>query len=458
MDDISVLLVDDEPDLLLNLEAAVRAEGYRVLTATNGQQAVDMARAHRPHLVLLDVMMPGMDGFEACRMIKDDPDTRDAFVIFLSAKDVTQSKVVGLDSGAFDYITKPFHYDELFARLRSFRREFEYRKKLNEMMEFSRSLNVLDFDALMTTIEKKIGFIFKSDFFSIFLWDHDKGQLKLIADNHDDFVDLKGLEIPLEKTPLMEEVIRTCHPVYVSDFHSSKYRTEERKGSSDKYRDPYALGIPLVMGDRIMGVLNLNGNSKGFFDLPDLTYLQLGAEHLTSAISNALQYQRIMEMAVTDPLTGLYNRRYFYERMGMEWDRAMRYKTKMSVMMTDVDFFKKVNDTFGHVCGDMILVQTALMLRKHLRKIDVIARYGGEEFIVLLPETPKQNAAIVADRIRQDMESSSWDWDGKQVRVTLSLGVEDTHGDGVKVMDDIIRIVDEKLYQAKESGRNKVVA
>jgi len=450
---IKILLVDDEPDLRINLESAVKAEGYEVATASSGEMALELARQFQPDLMLLDVMMPGMDGYEVCRRMKRDPQTEQTAVIFLSAKDITKSKIEGLDSGAYDYITKPFNYAELFARLRSFRREYEYRRKITAMMEFSRSINILEFDNLIARIEENIGTIFQSDFFSIFLWDPENRKVRLVAKNRHDFTESQGLEIPLEATPLMEEVVTTGKIVYVCDFCGSKYVTQKKH----TYRDDYALGIPLLMGDKLIGVLNLNGNSSGFFNNPDFTYMMLGSEHITSSISNSLQYKWIQEMAITDPLTGLYNRRYFFERLHMEWDRSQRYKTKMSVVMGDVDFFKKVNDTYGHSCGDMILANTALMFRKHLRKIDVIARYGGEEFILLLPETPKKDAWLVADRIRADMENTVHEWEGKKLSITLSMGVEDTTGDGVAQMDDLVRKVDEKLYKAKESGRNKVI-
>ncbi len=453
MSKMKILLVDDEADILTSMETAVSGEGYEVISTTDGWQALELARQQRPDLILLDVMMPGMDGYEVCKKIKQDPLTENISVVFLSARDITMSKVEGLDSGAYDYITKPFHYAELFARLRSFQREHEYRQKITAMMEFSRSINILEFDELVSRIEKNIKTIFQSDFFSIFLWDPESRKVRLIANNRHDFDDTVSMEIPIESTPIMEEVVSTGKIVYVRDFCKSRYQTEKR----DKYRDDYALGIPLLMGDKLIGVLNLNGNSTGFFNTPDLTYMMLGSEHITSALSNSLQYRWIQEMAITDPLTGLFNRRYFFERLNMEWARSQRYKTKMSVMMSDIDFFKKVNDTYGHICGDMILTKTAQMMGKHLRKIDVIARYGGEEFILLLPETPKKDAAMVADRMRRDMESTVYEWEGQKFSVTISFGVEDTSGDGVATVDDIIRLVDEKLYKAKESGRNRVI-
>lgn len=459
MSGLNILLVDDERDLLMNLEAALKAEGHTVILAESGTEAVEGSVTHRPDLIILDVMMPGVDGFEACRRIKNNPLTENIGVIFLTARDVSTSMVEGLDLGAMDYITKPFRYEELFARIRSFQRILDYQRKLTTMVEFSSGVNILDLEMLVKALESGLPAAFRVELFSIFLLDEQKHLLRLAASNHPHFKAAEGLELRLESTPLMHDAVRSGNPVYVSDFSKSRYahRRRDEGDQRGKYSDDYAISIPLVMGERILGVLNLNGNRHGFFDRPDFTFIKLGAEHVASAFSNALQYKKIQEMAVSDALTGLFNRRYFHDRLTLEWERTRRYGSKLSLIMADIDFFKKINDTYGHLCGDMVLVQTAEVLRLHLRRTDVVARYGGEEFVMLLPETSLESARLVAERIRADMESRRFPWESKTVKATLSIGIDEASESGVKDRTDLVRRADEKLYKAKEAGRNRVI-
>jgi two-component system cell cycle response regulator len=451
MKDFLILLVDDEPDLLINLEAAISREGYSILTADDGPKALEIVKSRRPNLVLLDVMMPGMDGFEVCKKIKEDPETNGTAVIFLSADKLTESKVQGFEAGAFDYVEKPFSYAEIFARLRAFRREWMYRREILSLIEFSRKTTALDFDRLMETFKQEVGKIFYADRFSIFLWKKETRTFKLAVSNRE-FAGHMG-EISEDDTPLMRDVVESGEIIFIRDIRQSKYQVR----TTGVYVDNYAFGIPLKMEDKTIGVLNLNGNSAGFFDDHDLSFMRLGAELMARAISNALQYKTIQEIAITDPLTGIYNRRHFFERLRNEFERARRYKTDMTIIMADLDHFKRINDNYGHETGDKVLVSTAEILKKHLRKIDLVARYGGEEFILLLPEISKDKAYNVAERIRKDLESQAHDLGGVKFYVTVSMGVADTKSHGVTTVEDLIRRADEYLYHAKNSGRNVVV-
>ena len=277
--------------------------------------------------------------------------------------------------------------------------------------------------------------------------------MDLIVSNHPYLADTGELVLEIDQTPLMRDVVEKKRIIHIREFSKSRYLTSQR----EKYRDDYAIGVPLIMGSRLIGVMNLNGNSYGFFNKPDFTFIQLAAEHIASAISNALQYRRIQEMAVTDALTGVFNRRHFFEQLTSEWERFDRYDSILSVIMADIDHFKKINDTWGHPCGDVVLAQTAKILKSHLRKVDTVARYGGEEFVILLPETSSQDAALVAERMRADIASHDFMWDGKPVRATISLGVSDATEEGATEPDFLMRNADQKLYRAKEAGRNQVV-
>ncbi len=450
---IKILLVDDEQDLLLNMETALKGEGYEVITAENGREAIVLARSARPDLVIMDCMMPDMDGITACRHIKEDPVTANINVIFLTAKDMAGDMVEGLDSGAMDYITKPFHYDALFARLRSFQRLYNYQKQLSAMVEFSSAINQLDIQKLVAELLAHLTSIIHVELFSIFLYDEKLKQMALIASNHPYLADTRELVLEIDQTPLMRDVVEQKRVIHITEFSKSAYSV----GHREKYRDDYAIGVPLIMGSRLIGVMNLNGNSHGFFNKPDFTFIMLAAEHIASAISNALQYRRIQEMAVTDSLTGVFNRRHFFEQLAAEWERFDRYNSILSVIMADIDFFKKINDTWGHPCGDVVLAQTAKILKSHLRKVDTVARYGGEEFVILLPETSAEEAALVAERMRADIASHAFMWDENRISATISLGVADATEERTTASEFLLRNADQKLYRAKETGRNRVV-
>jgi len=173
------------------------------------------------------------------------------------------------------------------------------------------------------------------------------------------------------------------------------------------------------------------------------------------AIKRKKMDEKLETLALTDPLTGLYNRRYFFERGWNEYVRARRYQHHLAVIMLDLDFFKQINDKYGHACGDMVLMRVAKLFSQTLRDVDLVARFGGEEFIILIPETDKAGVDFVAQRIRQEIYDTPMEHNGKNFNITASLGIaliEDVVGD----FETMINQADIALYYAKENGRNRV--
>ncbi len=167
-------------------------------------------------------------------------------------------------------------------------------------------------------------------------------------------------------------------------------------------------------------------------------------------------YKKLQEVSIHDSLTSLYNRRYFTERFEEEYSRAKKFELPLSLLMIDIDYFKKINDTYGHLVGDIVLKEVAFIIRENVREIDFVARYGGEEFIVILPETEKKDAFVVGERIVKKVDAHSIEAFDEKVKVTVSVGVASFPEDS-RYKEPLLEAVDRALYKAKKEGRNRVV-
>lgn len=215
--------------------------------------------------------------------------------------------------------------------------------------------------------------------------------------------------------------------------------------------------VPLMSGDRIIGVLNGYCEKQCCTERHFKALCQLAAQAAV-AIDNILLQEKVQQMAITDELTGIYNRRHSLERCGIEIKRASRFSHPLSILMIDIDFFKNLNDTYGHLKGDLVLHQIAQTVKGCLREIDITGRYGGEEFLVILPETDTNGAKQVAEKIRSSIEANSFGEDGISpvVHLTVSIGVATYPEQGADSLA-LIKSADIAMYQGKEQGRNKVV-
>jgi len=297
----TILVVDDNKVIRQLATTLLTKKNHTVITAENGAQAIEMASAHCPLVILLDVVMPDFDGYEVCKRLKSDVRTKDIPIIMVTGKTESVDKIRGFDLGAADYVTKPFDHGELLARV-------------------------------ATQLKMKL------------LWD----------------------ELQQKNQQLEENVKR-------------------------------------------------------------------------------------------DGLTNLYNNRYFHECIKEEFSRAVRYKIPLSCSILDIDHFKKVNDTYGHLAGDEILRMVAQLILNSTRDVDFAARYGGEEFALLLPHTEILKARIVCERIRKNIASETFTWEGTEIKITVSLGLSGIPDDTPRTPDDLIKAADQCLYAAKADGRNRVM-
>jgi diguanylate cyclase (GGDEF)-like protein len=213
--------------------------------------------------------------------------------------------------------------------------------------------------------------------------------------------------------------------------------------------------VPLMFFGEKLGVLALDNASLDAFDLGDVQPLESVADICAAAIANARHFERTQQLAYLDGLTGIFNRRFFEMRIREELERAQRYNTNLAVVMLDIDYFKKLNDEFGHLLGDEVLRQVSTIFQQHLRKGDVVCRYGGEEFALLLPQTSGENAYEVAEKLRRTVET--YHFPGVPRPVTISAGVAAFPACG-KTRDEVVSAADAALYHAKLSGRNRVIS
>jgi two-component system, cell cycle response regulator len=444
-----VLVVDDLDINVKLLEAKLSAEYFDVLTAFDGRTALDIAAAELPDVILLDVMMPRMDGFEVCRRLKADARTADLPVVMVTALSDAANRLRGLEAGADDFLTKPVADIALFARVRSLVR-------LKRMMEEWRLRDEICGrfgGAPVSALERGPG--------RILVVEEDAATAVRIAEalsaQHRIAVVAGCADVSSFLDAGTDLVIAG---LATGDDEALRFVAQCR--ASDLFRQ---LPILLTAAERELPRL-----AKGL-DLGANDYLvrpidrnELLARANTQIRRKCLQdrldenYRRSLSLALTDELTGLYNRRYLLAHLDEVRARADSNGTGAAVLMFDIDHFKRVNDTYGHAAGDEVLRQIAARARASVRSVDLVARLGGEEFAVVMPETGLDIAAAVADRLRLAVASEPFALapDGARLRVTVSIGATAAMPGG-EDRDQLLRRADIALYEAKAAGRNRVV-
>ena len=321
---------------------------------------------------------------------------------------------------------------------------------VSKTLSMSIQLNEL-FDLAMNLIGKSLNV----GMYSLMLIEDETGDLSLRAQHGlPDAILMHG---PIKTGEgLCARVFNSGEPVIINDM-SKQDEWVYFKGSGIE-KGSY-LGVPLLQPDgSILGVLNAHKpDSDGFKEMDERLFKAV-AEHVAVSVDHALAFQQTQELMSRDELTNLHNRRYFFERFEREVYRAERYKRSLSVLMIDIDHFKNMNDTYGHLRGDQALKNIARILEKHLRKADIVARYGGEEFLILLPETDKESAAKAAEKLREEVAIFDFNQDAEHLEsanLTITIGVASMPEDSAEAID-LIDLADKALYFGKAQGRNQV--
>ena len=444
-----ILIVDDVPANTRLLEAKLLAEYYQTATARDGFEALAIAAEWQPDLILLDVMMPGMDGFECCRRLKADTATRHIPVVMVTALGQPSERLQGLDAGADDFLTKPVESETLMARVRSLVR---LKRLLDEWHARGETARALGLGADPFTIPSVAG----TRALVVDDWDvsaaatmdalpkegitairaHDGKEAMALAQT--ETFDLFVISLTLAG----EDALRLVSAL---------------RGGARTHETPMLLLAELESRDQVVRGFELGASD--WLTLPmDENELRARArnqvrrkiyqDRLRSDLGSAL------EMALIDPLTGLYNLRYLRRHLGGLVESGQG--RQLSVLMVDVDFFKKVNDQYGHATGDKALRLIADTLRANTRVFDTLARYGGEEFVVVMPGADRDDAIQAGERLRSAVEAADFSGpSGGRVPLTVSVGVGYSTG-VIATPESLLHAADTALYAAKAGGRNRV--
>jgi len=412
----AILIVDDAPDNLGTLRTMMLRQGYQTFVATSGDRALDIAQRVKPDLILLDVVMPGIDGLETCRRLKALPATARIPVIFMSARGDTEDVVAGFDTGAADYIAKPLRLEEVCARVRA-----QLRLRSNSETQKEQA-----------------------------------DRLRMIVNSMD-----QGLLI-VERSGRVQYANPACDRYlgYAPDDLVGRLLKDLLDG---KESGSYERLDAMSYGTREVQIRHRDGGLRAM----DLTMTPMhAADGLFVALLHDITHHKrsedaLQRAAMLDPLTQIANRRHFDAFLNREWQRAIRNAQPLSLVVLDVDHFKLYNDTLGHAAGDTCLQKVAETLQLHAaRPTDLAARYGGEEFVLLFAETPAENAVRLAGMIRAAVEalevpnprSTTSPW------LTVSVGVATIVPTQLDAIDNLFVCADRAMYAAKAGGRNRVEA
>ena len=449
-----VLVVDDILSNVKLLEAKLTTEYFEVVTAYSGEEALKRVAAEPPDIVLLDVMMPGMDGFEVCRRIKADPKTAHVPVIMVTALDQPADRIAGLDAGADDFLTKPIDDTALFARVRSLVRLKMMTDELLMREETGQSLGLVEGADSQIEADPSGHILVVEDRAEIISWFHSalepKNEVAAVGNFEEALVAARGGDYDLIIVSLgirSFDGLRLCsHLRSLPEARNTPILVLIGEGDSRKLVQALDMGV----NDYLMRPVDQN-------ELLARVRTQLRKKRYADKLRHNMQLS--LEMAITDQLTGLHNRRYMSRHLDTLLKSGATSSKPISFLIMDIDYFKAVNDTHGHDAGDDVLREFANRISANIRGMDLACRYGGEEFVVVMPDTDIAFAYTVAERLRQSVEKTPFPIARAphQIHVTISIGMAATTGVS-DTAEDLLHRADQALYRAKREGRNRVIA
>jgi two-component system cell cycle response regulator len=448
-----VLVVDDVELNVRLLTAKLASEYFQVVTADNGPRALEIVETEPPDLILLDVMMPRMDGFEVCRRLKANPRTADIPVVMVTALSDVADRLHGLEVGADDFLTKPVNDIALFARVRSLVRlkrmmdELRLREEVCRQfgtanaseapmadVNSARILLVVEPGVTASRLTATLGPVAAS-----IVRASSCAEAQALVDDSVELV-IASLSLP-DGDPLRlvsqwraNEISRRLPILLIAD---------------DSELPRLAKGLDLGANDYLVRPIDRN-------ELLARVRTQIRRKRLEERLHE--NYQRSLSLALTDELTGLHNRRYVFAHLNELLGRMTEGGGDTALILFDIDHFKRVNDRHGHPAGDGVLRELADRAVRQVRSVDLVGRLGGEEFVVVMPETSLGGAIVVAERLRLAVADEPFILQGKSdtLPITISVGIAMT-GEGTDTQDTLLKRADDALYAAKNAGRNRTI-
>lgn len=486
-----ILVVEDSQTQLRSITLSLKKHGYDVLATTDSAEGIKLAYDNVPDLIISDIVMPEINGYQLCRLLKNDKMTKNIPIILLTCLNEKLDKFWGLRAGADIFLTKDSNFDNLAKQAEKFlnkklassnedRRASDdvfgstsIQSKINHLLDQSliestiinEFKNLSEFATNTKVFIKGIFFLISSimdyNIAGIFFNDSDEKREKVVY--------LSVLDTDVSKNNLEEiksDFFNTIFPgnIDVSDCAFEPIDDIEVKKDLSSHIDDFKsrVVVPIIYEDKILGGFCLyNTTPNKYTDSTHSEYnsssrvFNIILEELKLLMRIKWLYSETRFLAITDGLTGIYNRRYFQQALSREFARAKRYNSELGLVMFDIDHFKNINDQYGHQFGDKVLAEISAIIRNSFRKTDYAARYGGEEFIAILPETNINNTVIPVERIRKSIEEKKFMYGEIPVKVTISIGVTSLTPD-IKTEQEFLSRADKALYKAKDNGRNRI--
>lgn len=445
-----VLVVDDIEANRRLLQAKLEAKYFDVRLAKDGFEALEMIAADEPEIILLDIMMPGMDGFEVCKKLKADPKFAHIPIVMVTALSDQEDRVRGLECGAEDFLTKPIDDFALMSRIEALMRYNSVARELRAREASGRRMGALDaddqdalsqparvlvLDGNARTAQRSAKVLEEAGHFALTLGE--AGDLSKATSG----VDIILLSLQGQGF----DPLRLCAHFKMND----RTRAISIIGICDsREKETGIRALEIGASDIIMAPVDKH-------EL--LARVQTQSRRTRYVEILRKRVDRGLELSVIDPLTGLHNRRYMLNQLEQWMHRSVMGGKPISLMIADIDHFKSVNDTWGHDVGDLVLQEFSGRMKECVRPLDVVCRQGGEEFVILMPETPGDLACTIGERVRQEIAARPFRTKGadEPLDITVSVGVATLNGPR-DTIDSLLKRADEALYVAKSSGRNRV--
>lgn len=471
-----ILVADDSPLVRRLLERTLTTSGFEVVTAADGLEAIEKAFTEPVSLVILDVTMPRMNGYQTCRLLKTDPGTAALPVVILTSGGQPDEHPWGLGTAPDHYLTKDAEPEKVVTLVRSIlarpgaragappdrRPPVDILARVNDLLdrrvheatvlaEISRAVRLGEFEPTFTAVMRLVARVVDFTVGGLAFADGDALDLVLL-------VNRPASSVVVEETRARmvdaAEAARGAAP-YTS-VQVRRVSPADLVGLEETALGAFT-GFPVLGGRGPSGLLGLAGRKVEKLPRETEVFLSQVAAQAHLTLENCRLFERVKNLSIRDGVTGLFNHRHIIDVAAHEMERGGRYEQAFAVLMIDVDHFKRVNDQFGHPVGDAVLKEMGEILVEKLRTVDAVGRYGGEEFMVVLPHTPREEAYRTAERLRAAIAGHAFPVGPSELHVTVSIGVACFPTSGVDSSGSLIREADQALYRAKQAGRNRVM-